>query len=157
MVSVLLAAKLGASTAASLGHMSLTRQVDALRLLGVPLRRHLLLPVAAGQLAAAWVHLALASLVAFVTSLFVFLWAHPGYGVEFFRRSWAQELQAADVPWLAAKVGLSALAVAATAYREGTRRKREPEQVVRAIHATLLRGLLLVLAVHAVFAFVEFR
>jgi energy-coupling factor transporter ATP-binding protein EcfA2 len=39
VVSVLLAAKLGASTAAHLGHMSYTRQIDALRLLGIPLRR----------------------------------------------------------------------------------------------------------------------
>jgi energy-coupling factor transporter ATP-binding protein EcfA2 len=156
VASILLAAKLGASTAAHLGHMSLTRQVDALHLLRVPLRRHLLLPAAGGQLAAAWVHGALALGVAFVTSMGVFLGAHPGWSALYFQRAWTQEIEAPDLLWVAGKMGASALAVAAVAFRAGTSPKREPEDVVSAIHATLLGGLLLVLAVHAAFAFLEF-
>jgi len=156
LVSVLLAAKLGASTAAHLGHMSLTRQVDALRMLGVSLRRHLLLPAAAGQLLASWVHTALALVLAGVTSLLVFLWDHPGWSALYFRAAWLRELEGGDLLWLAAKVGVSALAVAAVAFRAGIQPKRAPGEVVDGIHATLLRGLLVVLAIHAVFAFLEF-
>jgi energy-coupling factor transporter ATP-binding protein EcfA2 len=156
LVSVLLAAKLGASTAAHLGHMSLTRQVDALRLLGVPLRRHLLLPAAAGQLAAAWVHTLIALGLAWFTSLIVFLWGHPGFSAIYFHDAWAREVEAGHILWLAAKVGTSALAVAAVAYRAGIARKRAPGEVVRAIHGTLLRGLLVVLLIHAIYAFLEF-
>ena len=156
LVSVLLAAKLGASTAAHLGHMSLTRQVDALRLLGVPLRRHLLLPAAAGQLAASWLHTALALVLAFGTSLVVFLWDHAGWSSLYFRDAWFQEVEASDLLWLAAKVGISALAVAAVAFRAGIGPKRAPGAVVDGIHATLLRGLLVVLLIHAIFAFLEF-
>ena len=58
--------------------------------------------------------------------------------------------------WLLAKVGVSALAVAAVAFRAGIAPKRAPGQVVTAIHATLLTGLLVVLVIHAVFAFLEF-
>lgn len=156
LVSVLLAAKLGASTAAHLGHMSLTRQVDSLVLLGVPLRRHLLLPAAAGQLAAAWVHTALALVLAYVTSLVVFVWGHPGWSALYFRSAWWKELGPTDALWLAAKVGVSALAVSAVAFRAGITPKRAPGEVVGAIHATLLRGLLVVLTLHALFAFLEF-
>lgn len=156
LVSMLLAAKLGASTAAHLGHMSRTRQGDALRVLGESLRRHLLLPAAGGQLAAAWVHTALAIVVAFVTSLVVFLWAHPGWSSMYVQRAWTKELAWTDLLWVAAKVGLSAVAVAAVAFRAGIEPKRKPEQVVAGIHATLLRGLLFVLVIHAIFAFLEF-
>jgi energy-coupling factor transporter ATP-binding protein EcfA2/ABC-type transporter Mla maintaining outer membrane lipid asymmetry permease subunit MlaE len=156
LVTVLLAAKLGASTAAHLGHMSLTRQIDALRLLRVPLRRHLLLPAAAGQLAAAWVHTALALVLAYLASLVVFLWGHPGWSALYVRRVWFQELEPTDLIWLAAKVGVSALAVAAVAFRAGIAPKRAPGEVVTAIHDTLLRALLVVLVIHAIFAFLEF-
>ena len=156
LVSMLLAAKLGASTAAHLGHMSRTRQADALRVLGESRRRHLLLPAAGGQLAAAWVHTALAIVTAFLTSMIVFLWAHPGWSSIYVQRAWTKELAWTDLLWVAAKVGLSAVAVAAVAFRAGIEPKREPEQVVAGIHATLLRGLLCVLVIHAAFAFLEF-
>jgi ABC-type transporter Mla maintaining outer membrane lipid asymmetry permease subunit MlaE len=156
VTSILLAAKLGASAAAHFGQMSLTRQVDALRLLRVPLRRHLLWPAAAAQLVASLVHAALAVGVAYVVSAFVFLAAHPGWSALYTHRSWWKEVHLQDLPWLAAKVGISALAVAAAAFGIGTAPKRMPEEVVRGIHRTLLVGLLLVLAVHAGFAFLEF-
>jgi ABC-type transporter Mla maintaining outer membrane lipid asymmetry permease subunit MlaE len=146
IASILLAAKLGASAAAHLGHMSLTRQVDALRLLGVAPRTHLLHPTALGMLVAAWLHTAIAVGIAFVTTTAVFLWQHPGWS----------SLYREDVLWIAAKVGASALVVALTAYRVGTAPKRAPEQVLNGIHRTLLLGLILVLTVHAAFAFVEF-
>lgn len=156
LVSVLLAAKLGAAAAAHLGHMSLTRQLDALKLLGVSLRRHLLLPTAAGQLAAAWVTTVCAVVLAYLMSLVVFLVVHPGFSVRYFQAAFAQELDAASFLWLFAKVGVSAVGVAAVAFRVGTVPKRSPEQVVKGIHRTLLRALLLVLAIHAFFAFLEF-
>jgi energy-coupling factor transporter ATP-binding protein EcfA2 len=156
VASILLAAKLGASTAAHLGHMALTRQVDALHLLGVPLRRHLLLPVAGGQLVAAWLHTGVALGAAFLASLVVFLWAHPGWSALYVQAAWVREVSGGDLLWVAGKVGASALAVSAVAFRAGTSPKREPEEVVQAIHRTLLTGLLLVLAIHALFAFAEF-
>ncbi len=156
MVSVLLAAKLGASAAAHLGHMSLTRQLDALELLRVPRRRHLLLPTAAGQLVSAWISTAVAVVLAYATSLVVFLAMHPGYSVRYFYEAFTRELDGEIVLWVLAKTAVSAVGVAAVAYRIGIQPKRAPEQVVRGIHRTLLRALLLVLAVHALFAFLEF-
>lgn len=156
MVSVLLAAKLGASAAAQLGHMSLTRQLDALDLLRVPRRRHLLLPTAAGQLVSAWISTAVAVALAYVTSLVVFLITHPGYSVRYFQEAFVKELDGEIVVWVLAKTAVSAVGVAAVAYRIGTQPKRAPEEVIRGIHRTLLRALLLVLTVHAIFAFLEF-
>jgi ABC-type transporter Mla maintaining outer membrane lipid asymmetry permease subunit MlaE len=156
MVSVLLAAKLGASAAAHLGHMSLTRQLDALDLLRVPRRTHLLLPTAAGQWVAAWLGTAVSVALAYVASLSVFLLMHPGYSVRYFYAAFVKELDAEIVIWVLAKTAVSAVGVAAVAYRIGTQRKRAPEQVIRGIHNTLLRALLLVLAIHALFAFLEF-
>jgi len=156
MVSVLLAAKLGASAAAHLGHMSLTRQLDALDLLCVPRRTHLLLPTAAGQWMAAWIGTAVAVSLAYVTSLAVFLLMHEGYSVRYFHAAFVKELDREIVLWVLAKTAVSAVGVAAVAYRIGTQRKRSPEQVVRGIHNTLLRALLLVLAIHSLFAFLEF-
>lgn len=156
LVSVLLAAKLGAAAAAHFGHMSLTRQLDALDLLGVPRRRHLLLPTAVGQLAAAWVSTACAVVLAYGMSMIVFLAAHPGFSVPYFQAAFTRELDATSLLWLFVKVGVSAVGVAAVAFRVGTERKRSPEQVVKGIHRTLLSALLLVLTVHALFAFLEF-
>ena len=156
LVSVLLAAKLGAAAAAHLGHMSLTRQLDALDLLDVPRRRHLLLPTAAGQLAASWVGTVCAILLAWLTSMVVFLLTHPGFSARYFHAAYWKEIDATAWLWVLAKVGVSAIGVAAVAYRVGSAPKRSPELVVKGIHQTLLRALLLVLVVHAVFAFLEF-
>jgi energy-coupling factor transporter ATP-binding protein EcfA2 len=156
LVSVLLAAKLGAAAAAHLGHMSLTRQVDALDLLRVPRRRHLLLPVACGQLASAWVCVGLATVLAYATSLVVFLAMHEGYSVRWFQAAFGRELDAEVTLWVLAKTAVSAVGVAAVAFRVGTQPKRSPDAVVRGIHRTLLRALVLVLGVHACFAFLEF-
>ncbi len=156
MTSILLAAKLGASVAAHLGHLTRSRQVDALRLLGVPPRRHLLQPTALGLLTAAWLHTAIAVLLAGLTTVVVFLWQHPGWSGLYAWRAWFQGLDATDALWAAAKTGTSALLVALTAYRFATRPKRGPEDVLAALHRTLLVGLILVLATHAAFAFLEF-
>lgn len=156
MVSVLLAAKLGAAAAAQLGHMSFTRQVDALRLMRVSPRRHLLGPTAASQLVAAWVATALAIALSYATSMVVFLAMHPGWSARYFHTAYVREVEWSDARWLLAKVGVSALGVALVAFRTGTSPKHEPGQVVKGIHRTLLRALLLVLAVHAFFAFLEF-
>jgi len=155
LVSVLLAAKLGAAAAAHLGHMSLTRQIDALDLLGVPRRRHLLQPAAAGQLASAWVSTAIAVALSYLTSMIVFLAMHPGYSAEYFHHAFVRELDGEVVLWVLAKTAVSAIGVAAVAFRVGVQPKRAPELVVKGIHRTLLRALLLVLAVHALFAFLE--
>ena len=156
LVSILLAAKLGAAAAAHLGHMSLTRQIDALELLGVSQRRHLLQPTAAGQLASAWVCTGVAVALAYVTSLVVFLAMHPGYSVQYFHHAFIRELDGEVVLWVLAKTAVSAIGVAAVAFRVGVQPKRAPELVVKGIHRTLLRALLLVLAVHALFAFLEY-
>ncbi len=156
LVSVLLAAKLGSAAAAHLGHMSLTRQVDALDLLGVPQRRHLLLPTACGQLVAAWVSTGVAVLLSYFTALVVFLAMHPGYSVQYFHHSFGRELDGEVVFWVLAKTAVSAVGVAAVAFRVGTQPKRSPALVVKGIHRTLLRALLLVLLVHAFFAFLEY-
>jgi len=156
LVSVLLAAKLGAAAAAHLGHMARTRQIDALQLLDVPLRRHLLLPTAAGQLASAWVCSLIATGLSYVTCLVVFLASHPGYSVRYFQEAFGRELTGTVFLWVLAKVAVSAVGVAAVAYRIGIQPKQYPRQVVKGIHRTLLAALLLVLGIHAFFAFLEF-
>lgn len=156
LVSILLAAKLGASTSAHLGHMSLTRQVDALRLLAIDPRRHLLVPSGLGLLLAAWVAMAFCWVASTLVSLVVFLAMHPGWSAPWFLEEFVREVPATTIGWVLAKTGLAALAVAVVAYRRGIAPKRRPEQVVGAIHGTLLVGLLLVVLVHAVFAFLEF-
>jgi len=156
MVSVLLAAKLGAAAAAHFGHMSFTRQIDVLDLFRVPRRRHLLLPAAAGQWISAWVCMVVAAAMAYGASLCVFLLAHPGYSVRYFQGAFIKELDGDVVLWILAKTAVSAVGVAAVAFRVGTQPKRTPEEVVRGLHRTLLRALLLVMAVHALFAFLEF-
>ena len=156
LVSILLAAKLGAAAAAHLGHMSLTRQIDALQLLGVSQRRHLLQPTAAGQLASAWISTGVAVLLAYLTSLIVFLAMHPGYSARYFHHAFVRELDGEVVLWVLAKTAVSAIGVAAVAFRVGIQPKRAPELVVKGIHRTLLRALLLVLTVHAFFAFLEY-
>ncbi len=156
VTSILLAAKLGASVAAHLGHLTRSRQVDALRLLGVPPRRHLLQPTALGLLASAWLHTLVAVLLAGLTTVVVFLWQHSGWSGLYAWRAWFQGLDATDALWVAAKTGTSSLFVALTAYRFATRPKRGPEDVLAGIHRTLLVGLILVLAAHAAFAFLEF-
>lgn len=156
LVSVLLAAKLGAAAAAHLGHMTYTRQVDALALLRVSARRHLLLPTALGQVLAALAALAVAEVLAYTTSLLVFLGTHAGFSVAYFHRSYLQEVDTGDVGWVLVKVAASAVAVALTAFRVGLSPKPGPGDVVKGIHRTLLRALLYVLAIHAAVAFVEF-
>ena len=156
LVSVLLAAKLGAAAAAHLGHMSLTRQIDALDLLRVSRRRHLLLPAAASQLVSAWMCVLAGIFLAYLMALVVFLATHEGYSVRYFQAAFVRELDGGVVLWVLCKTAVSAVGVAAVAFRVGTQPKRSPELVVKGIHRTLLRALLLVLAVHALFAFLEF-
>ena len=156
MVCILLAAKLGASAAAHLGHMSYSRQVDALRLLRRSPRTDLLLPSATGILVSALVMTALAEVVAWFTAQLVFLWTHPGFSLRYFHAAWVSELESGSFVWLTAKVATSALAVALVAFRQGSTPKRDPEAVVVGIHRTLLQSLILVLTIHAIYAFLEF-
>ncbi len=156
MVSVLLAAKLGAAAAAHIGHMSLTRQVDALRLMRIPLRRHLLQPTALGQILASWLTTVTSIAAAGFMSMLVYLVLHPGFSVRFFAANFTRELEAGHFVWIAVKVGLCALAVAAIAFRIGIRPKRNSKQVIEGIHKTLLWALVAVVFIHAVIAFFEF-
>lgn len=155
MTSILLAAKLGAAAAAHLGHMSLTRQIDALRLLAIDPRRHLLLPTAVGQLLATFLATALGWVLSALAALLVFLAMHPGWSVRWFLDAYVREVPGEAIGWAAAKVGVSALGVAVVAWRVGSAPKRRPEQVIHGVHATLLHALLLVVAIHAAFAFLE--
>jgi ABC-type transporter Mla maintaining outer membrane lipid asymmetry permease subunit MlaE len=156
VTSILLAAKLGASVAAHLGHLTRSRQVDALRLLGVAPRRHLLEPYALALLLSSWFHTALALLLAAATTSVVFLAQHPGWSSRYAWRAFGHAVEAVDLLWVAGKCGLAALLVAVTAYRAATSPKRSPADVLAGLHRTLLVGLVLVLATHAACAFLEF-
>ena len=156
MVSVLLAAKLGAAAAAHIGHLSLTRQVDALRLMRIPLRRHLLQPTALGQILASWLTAMTSIVAAGFMSMLVFLVFHPGFSVRYFVSNFTRELDGGHFAWIGVKVGLCALAVAAIAFRIGIRPKRNAKQVIQGIHKTLLWALVAVVFIHAVIAFFEF-
>jgi ABC-type lipoprotein export system ATPase subunit/ABC-type transporter Mla maintaining outer membrane lipid asymmetry permease subunit MlaE len=154
--SILLAAKLGASAAARFGLMVLTRQVDALRLLSVGLRRHLLLPLAGAHALAFLWHLAVAAALAYAAALVVFLIDHPGWSALYFDRAFWREIGTPELLWGVLKVGLSGLVVAAVAYRRGTGPVHGERDLTAAIHGTLLESLLLVVTIHSAIAFLEF-
>jgi ABC-type transporter Mla maintaining outer membrane lipid asymmetry permease subunit MlaE len=130
--------------------------VDALRLLGVAPRRHLLEPYALALLLSSWFHTALALLLAAATTSVVFLAQHPGWSSRYAWRAFGHAVEAVDLLWVAGKCGLAALLVAVTAYRAATSPKRSPADVLAGLHRTLLVGLVLVLATHAACAFLEF-
>ena len=98
-----------------------------------------------------------------MTSLVVFTATHPDRGPWFWQLHFHRELV---VPvscsidgtyWLLAKTTLCAAGIAVIAYSRGARPKDSSRAVSQGVTSTILWATLYVLAVHFVFAFLEFE
>jgi ABC-type polar amino acid transport system ATPase subunit/ABC-type transporter Mla maintaining outer membrane lipid asymmetry permease subunit MlaE len=162
LATILIAARCGAAVASDVGGKRYGRQMDALRTLGVEPKRYLLTGILyAFLLGTPWL-LAISYASAAVTSLVVFTATHPARGPWFWQLHFHRELVAPDQwlyagsYWLLAKTTVCAAGIAIIAYARGARPKDSSRAVSRGVTSTILWSTLYVLAVHFVFAFVEF-
>ena len=162
LATILIAARCGAAVASDVGGKRYGRQMDALRTLGVEPKRYLLTGILyAFLLGTPWL-LAISYAAAAVTSLAVFTATHPARGPWFWQLHFHRELVVPDQwlyagsYWLLAKTTACAAGIALIAYTLGARPKDSTQAVSRGVTSTILWSTLYVLAVHFVFAFVEF-
>ncbi|MCU0961405.1 MAG: ABC transporter permease [Pirellulaceae bacterium] len=162
LATILIAARCGAAVAADVGGKRYGRQMDALRTLGVDPKRYLLTGILyAFLLGTPWL-LTIGYATAALTSLIVFTTTHPARGPWFWQLHFHRELVVPDQwyyagsAWLLAKTLTCAAGIALIAYARGARPKDSSRAVSRGVTSTILWSTLYVLAVHFVFAFVEF-
>ncbi len=162
LATILIAARCGAAVASDVGGKRYGRQMDALRTLGVEPKRYLLTGILyAFLLGTPWL-LAIGYASAALTSLVVFTATHPARGPWFWQLHFHRELVVPDQwfyagsLWLLAKTIACAVGIALIAYSRGARPKDSSRAVSQGVTSTILWSTLYVLAVHFVFAFVEF-
>jgi ABC-type transporter Mla maintaining outer membrane lipid asymmetry permease subunit MlaE len=162
LVTILIAARCGAAVASDVGGKRYGRQTDALRTLGVAPKRYLLTGILyAFLLGTPWL-LAIGYASSALTSLVVFTATHADRGPWFWQLHFHRELVVpekflyAGTYWLLAKTELCAAGIAVIAYSRGARPKESSRAVSRGVTSTILWSTLYVLAVHFVFAFLEF-
>lgn len=162
LATILIAARCGAAVAADVGGKRYGRQMDALRTLGVDPKSYLLTGILyAFLLGTPWL-LAIGYATAALTSLVVFTTTHPARGPWFWQLHFHRELVVPDQwcyagsGWLLAKTLTCAAGIALIAYARGARPKDSSRAVSRGVTSTILWSTLYVLAVHFVFALVEF-
>ncbi len=162
MTALLVAARNGAALAADLGHRSHGRQLEAMRSFGVPPERYLFTNALWAQLLGMPLLLAANYLAARYASLAVFILVHPEQSTHF----WAQEfdrfvLTGGAFPegmgWIALKMELSALVIAAIAWFQGSSRKDGGRDVAAAVTRTIIWSTLAVLLVQLFVALLEFE
>lgn len=163
LATLLIAARCGAAVASDVGGKRYGRQMDALRTLGVEPKRYLLTGILyAFLLGTPWL-LAIGYAAAAVTSLVVFTATHPERGPWFWQLHFHRELAIPDqwwyagTWWLLAKTTACAAGIALIAYGLGAQPKDSTHAVSRGVTSTILWATLYVLAVHFVFAFMEFQ
>lgn len=163
LATILIAARAGAAVTADLGNRTYSRQLDALRSLGVdPARYHFTAVTFAFLLGTPFL-CALVFLIATVTSELVFvLQHHPEqssffWSVHYFRNFVDPVTGTIDgLGWTIAKVLAAGFGIGAIAYHRGVSPKRSGAEVSVAITRTILAATLYVLLVHTFFAFFEF-
>ncbi|MHB0959912.1 MAG: ATP-binding cassette domain-containing protein [Pirellulaceae bacterium] len=162
LATILIAARCGAAVASDVGGKRYGRQMDALRTLGVEPKRYLLTGILyAFLLGTPWLVL-VGYASAAVTSLVVFTATHAARGPWFWQLHFHRELVVPDQwfyagsLWLLAKTTACAVGIALIAYSCGARPKDSSRAVSQGVTSTILWSTLYVLAVHFVFAFVEF-
>jgi ABC-type lipoprotein export system ATPase subunit/ABC-type transporter Mla maintaining outer membrane lipid asymmetry permease subunit MlaE len=163
LATILIAARCGAAVASDVGGKRYGRQMDALRTLGVEPKRYLLTGILyAFLLGTPWL-LAIGYASAALTSLVVFTATHLARGPWFWQLHFHRELVVPDQWfyagsfWLLAKTTACSVGIALIAYSRGARPKDSSRAVSQGVTSTILWSTLYVLAVHFVFAFVEFR
>ena len=162
LATILIAARCGAAVASDVGGKRYGRQMDALRTLGVEPKRYLLTGILyAFLLGTPWL-LAIGYASAALTSLVVFTATHLARGPWFWQLHFHRELVVPDQWfyagsfWLLAKTTACSVGIALIAYSRGARPKDSSRAVSQGVTSTILWSTLYVLAVHFVFAFVEF-
>jgi len=162
IMTLLLAARAGAAVSADVSTRVMARQTDAMESLGVSPPRYLLTGAVGAFLLGAPLIAVISFLGARIASAVVFASMAPDVSLHAWTGMFHRLL---DDPgswllkgsgWVAAKTLGSAFGIGAIAYFFGIRPKRSPEEVARAITATVIAATVLVLTIHMVFALVEF-
>jgi ABC-type transporter Mla maintaining outer membrane lipid asymmetry permease subunit MlaE len=161
LVAILVAARCGAAVAADVGNRVYSHQVDALRSFGLSPRRYLYTNILWAFVLGVPILTAAAFIVAQFASLVVFIYMHPDSSPVFWQYHFFDQIRAdgflfKGTGWVAAKMTFSALGIGAVAYHTGITEKPSAGSVNAAITSSVIRCTLLVLAVHAGFAFAEF-
>lgn len=163
LVTILIAARCGAAVASDVGGKCYGRQMDALRSLGIEPRRYLLTGILYAFILGTPLLLLIAYATSAVTSLVVFSATHPQHGPWFWQLYFHREL---TIPgrfwfdgtyWLLGKTTTCALGIALIAHARGSAPKDSSRAVSRGVTSTILWATLYVLAVHFLFAFLEFE
>jgi ABC-type polar amino acid transport system ATPase subunit/ABC-type transporter Mla maintaining outer membrane lipid asymmetry permease subunit MlaE len=163
LVTILIAARCGAAVASDVGGKRYGRQIDALRTLGVVPKRYLLTGILYAFLLGTPLLVGIGYVSAAITSLVVFTATHPDRGPWFWQLHFHRELVEPDQFlyngsfWLLAKTTVCAAGIAVIAYARGARPKDSSRAVSQGVTSTILWSTLYVLAVHFVFAFLEFK
>lgn len=162
LATILIAARCGAAVASDIGGKSYTRQLDAMRSLGISSNRYLLTTVLYAFLIGTPLLVSIGYCVAHITSLVMFVVTHPDRGPDFWQVHYYRQLTQADsdwfvgTGWLIAKVLTCAIGIGLIAYRIGERPKNSSAAVSLGITRAILWSTLYVLVVHFVFTFFEF-
>jgi ABC-type nitrate/sulfonate/bicarbonate transport system ATPase subunit/ABC-type transporter Mla maintaining outer membrane lipid asymmetry permease subunit MlaE len=162
LATILIAARCGAAVASDVGGKSYSRQLDALRTLGVSPRFYLLTGILYSFLLGTPLLTWISYQVSAATSLVVFTATHADRGPDFWHAWFHRRLVVPDEPflagsgWLLAKLLLCALGIGLIAYHRGVAPKDSGRDVSDAITSSILWSTLYVLVVHFVFAFLEF-
>lgn len=148
-------ARMAAGAAARFGTMQRTGQVHALRMMGIRPTDYLLTPSSWGFT----LSMPLATAAAVVAASFAsLLAAHlvAGIGVQAWAPAFFRSVDRIDAIYLVAKAVVSGFLVAVLTYYLGTGPKRSGADVGRAVNASIVLGMALVLAVHAIATFLQF-
>lgn len=163
LATILVAARCGAAVAADIGGRQYGQQLDALTTIGHHPRRLLLTSI----MICFVIGTPLLNLISFWgakwASLSSFILTHPERGHEFWSYYFHHQLFQIDrwmfygASWLMAKTVVCGLGVGAIAYHLGRGPKYSTTDVSRSVTSTILWGTLFVLAVHFLFAQIEFN
>jgi ABC-type lipoprotein export system ATPase subunit/ABC-type transporter Mla maintaining outer membrane lipid asymmetry permease subunit MlaE len=162
LATILIAARCGAAVASDVGGKSYSRQLDALRTIGVSPRFYLLTPILYSFLLGTPVLTWISYQAAAATSLAAFTATHAELGPDFWQSHFERRLVVpnaiwpAGSGWLLAKLLLCAAGIGLIAYHGGASPKHSGRDVSNGITASILWSTLYVLIVHFAFAFVEF-
>jgi ABC-type multidrug transport system ATPase subunit/ABC-type transporter Mla maintaining outer membrane lipid asymmetry permease subunit MlaE len=163
LATILIAARAGAAVTADLGNRALSRQLDAVRSLGVEPARYYRTAVGYAFLVGTPLLCLLTFVIAaFVSEIVFALTHHPEQSAFFWHQHFyrlfvdAESGEVTGLWWTLAKVEVAGFGIAAIAYSMGVAEKRSGAAVSAAITRTILYATLYVLAVHAVFALLEF-
>lgn len=162
LATILIAARCGAAVASDLGGKSYTRQLAAMRTLGVSSNRYLLTSVLYAFLMGTPLLVAIGYAAAHCISLIMFVVTHPEQGPHFWQAHYYRDLAEggevwfAGTGWLLAKLLTCAAGIGLIAYRIGERPKQSSAAVSLGITRSILWSTLYVLVVHFTYTFFEF-